>query len=427
MTMTRRSDPTRNLEAQVQELQAQLAEAQDALEAIHRGQVDAIIVSGPDGERIFSLTETASVYRRVVETMSESGLTVSPEGIIIFCNDRFANLLGLPMTRIVARPLADFVAPSHRPALARLLQTAPTRPASARILLEVPHHPGLPIHFWANYLPPPDGPLVCLVGTDLSQLEMDQETILQLQEQRSALQESENRARQTAEDLARSNRDLEQFAYVASHDLQEPLRMVSGFMDLLEDRYAGQLDVRGREYVHFALEGAQRAQRLVADLLQYSRAGRDEQLQTTDAQAALAEALANLRTAIDETGATVTHDPLPVVQADPTRLVQLLQNLIANAIKFRRDEPPRVHVAASARDGQWLFAVQDNGIGIPPDQYERIFLIFQRLHLRETYPGTGVGLAICKRIVERHGGRIWVESQPGQGTTFYFTLHRGEA
>ena len=228
---------------------------------------------------------------------------------------------------------------------------------------------------------------------------------------------------QYAADLSRSNADLEQFAYVASHDLQEPLRMVASFTQLLARRYRGQLDRDADEFIGFAVDGANRMQQLINDLLFYSRVGtRGKPPAPTDLSEALGNAEANLNEAIKESKAEVTHSPLPIVDGDQVQLTQLLQNLLANAIKFRSQEPLWIHVSAQARDGDWLVSVQDNGIGIAKDHQERIFAIFQRLHARDEYPGTGIGLAICKKIVERHGGRIWVESVPGQETTFYFNL-----
>jgi len=229
---------------------------------------------------------------------------------------------------------------------------------------------------------------------------------------------------QKVEELNRSNEELGQFAYLASHDLQEPLRMVASYTQLLSRRYKGKLDADADEFIAFAVDGASRMQRLIHDLLAYSRVGtKGKDLIETSSEDALQQALVNLRGAIEESGALVTHDPLPAVLADEMQLIQLFQNLIGNAIKYQSPGVPRVHISAARASGKkWNFSVKDNGLGIDPQYFERIFGMFQRLHKRDEFAGTGIGLAICKKIVERHGGRIWVESQPGEGSTFRFAL-----
>ena len=231
---------------------------------------------------------------------------------------------------------------------------------------------------------------------------------------------------QKTQELARSNAELEQFAYVASHDLQEPLRMVSSYVQLLARRYKEKLDSDADDFITFAVDGATRMQALIKDLLAYSRVGtKGNRFEPTHCEAVLDLTLHNLQFTIEENSARVTHDPLPTVLADQSQLAQLFQNLIANAIKFRGDDPPHVHIAAERHENEWLFSIRDNGTGIDEEYSDRIFEIFQRLHARNDYPGTGIGLAICKKIVECHGGRIWVVSDPGEGSTFYFTLPLG--
>jgi PAS domain S-box-containing protein len=229
--------------------------------------------------------------------------------------------------------------------------------------------------------------------------------------------------KQQREELARSNAELQQFAYIASHDLQEPLRMVTSYLQLLSRRYRNQLDASADDFIAYAVDGATRMQALINDLLTYSRVGtRGTSFQPIDCNQVVKQAVNNLKVAIEESQATIAYEALPNIIADGTQLVQLFQNLIGNAVKFRQEKPPHIEIKAEPQTDEWLFSVQDNGIGIEPEYAERIFVIFQRLHNRAEYPGTGIGLAICKKIVEQHGGRIWIGSEPGQGTTFWFTI-----
>lgn len=228
---------------------------------------------------------------------------------------------------------------------------------------------------------------------------------------------------QRTKELSRSNQELEQFAYVASHDLQEPLRMIASYTQLIAQRYRGKLDADADEFIGYAVDGATRMQAIINDLLKLSRVDTHHVVfSRVNAQNALDRALANLRLVIEESGADMVCDPLPELDADVSQLTQLFQNLIANALKFRGSDSPNIQIGAQHLGEEWVFHVRDNGIGIAPEYSEKIFLMFQRLHSKKEYPGTGIGLTICKKIIEHHSGRIWVESEQGQGSTFYFSI-----
>ncbi len=269
---------------------------------------------------------------------------------------------------------------------------------------------------------------VCTAGAAVRLLEVFRvETVKELQRAKDELElrvaERTRALEERSVELARSNTELEQFAYVASHDLQEPLRAVAGCVQLLQRRYQGKIDERANELIGHTVDGATRMQALIDALLAYSRVTTGaSSLVTVDCKDAARRALENLSTAVAESQATVTIADLPTVEGDATQLMQLFQNLIGNALKFRGEEPLHVDVFATHQDGEWRLSVKDNGIGMEPQYLDRIFKIFQRLHTRTEYPGTGIGLAICKKIVERHGGRIWAESTLGSGTTFHFTV-----
>jgi signal transduction histidine kinase len=244
-----------------------------------------------------------------------------------------------------------------------------------------------------------------------------------LQQEIADRKETEEELKKISDELARSNADLQHFAYAVSHDLQEPLRVIEGFIKLLEKRYQNKLDAKAKEFIGYTIEGVQRMRALISDLLEYSRVGTSGiDIKLTDFSEAVERAVFNLKTAVEETGAMIIYDPLPTVGADAIQMSRLFQNLIGNALKFRGKEAPNIRISAERNENGWIFSVQDNGMGIDRPDLERIFAVFQRLHTREEYPGTGIGLAICKRIVERHGGKIWVRSEKGKGSTFCFTI-----
>ena len=344
-------------------------------------------------------------FRAVVESAPSGMLMVDRTGKIILVNKEIERLFGYSREELLGRTI-DLLVParyrSDHPGFRQGFFRSPqTRAMGAGRDLFGVRKDGreVPVEIGLNPLETDEGTFVIASVVDITQ-------------------------RKHAEsELRRSNEELERFAYVASHDLQEPLRMVGNYVELLARRYRGRLDQEADEFIGFALDGAHRMQRLIEDLLAFSRVGtRGAALEPTDMNAVLGEALSALKLAIEESHAIVTHDSLPQVRADPTQIQHLLLNLVSNALKFRTAQAPRVHLSAVTNETHWLFRVQDNGIGIDPAYFDRIFVIFQRLHRRTEYPGTGIGLAISKKIVERHGGRIWVESSPGQGSTFCFTL-----
>jgi len=406
-----------------EELLLRLEEAEETLRAIRSGEVDALVVSGTQGDQVFTLKDATLPYQVLIEEMNEGALTLSLQGAILYCNSRFAEILGFPMETTLGESFLRFVIPSDQTRARELLVQRLEGKSRGELTL-LGSQAEVPVGISLKEIKL-DGELrLGVVISDLTErkqaeaeLERHKENLERLVQERTTELEELNR------ELARSNENLEQFAYVASHDLQEPLRMVSSYMQLLSKRYQGKLDSDADEFIAFAVDGATRMQNLINDLLTYSRAGRhDSPLTSISCTEVLEKALTNLQVAIGESGAIITHERLPVVKADPIQLVLVFQNLLGNAIKFHGSAPPRIHIESQREGDEWIFSVRDNGIGLDPQFAERIFLIFQRLHDRSSYPGTGIGLAICKRIIQRHNGRIWVESQPGKGSTFYFTL-----
>ncbi len=265
----------------------------------------------------------------------------------------------------------------------------------------------------------------CVLKDHLARLPTSVRRALEEKRLRDQRRRSEEELAHKVAELARSNAELEQFAYVASHDLQEPLRMIANYTQLLAERYRGKLDEQADKYIRYSVDGAVRMQALIQDLLKFSRVGRAEiELRTTECRAVVEQALKNLQAAVQESGAVVNWNGLPVVMADPSQLTQVFQNLIANAIKFHGTESPVIQIDAEKNEHEWVFAVSDNGIGIPAESWQDIFAIFRRLHTRDEYAGNGIGLSICRKIIERHGGKIWIEAQATPGCRFKFTLPR---
>lgn len=351
-------------------------------------------------------------FRKVAEAAPFAVVIARLEdGIFRFVNERFCKMLGVSSGEILGRPSLDFyVNPQARKHLVDLLKKDGRYYEQEVQLKSV----GGEV-FWVS------------ASAHSGEYEGEKVVFASLYDI-DALKTTELQLREKTEKLTKSNKELEQFAYIASHDLQEPLRMVASYLQLLQQRYQSQLDQDANDFIHFAVDGASRMQQMINDLLVFSRVTtRGKEMVDVASKASLEHAIENLRTSIQESRAKITFSDLPIVNADPLQLTMLIQNVLGNAIKFRGEVPLEISVIAHPVDGMQEFCIQDNGIGIEPASFERIFGIFQKLHARTDYGGTGIGLAVSSRIAARHGGRIWVESQPGQGSKFFFTFPQAQA
>ena len=363
------------------------------------------------------LAQMEGRYRGLLEAAPDAMVVVNQSGAIVLLNVQAEKQFGYSRDELVGQKVKNIIPQGFAERLVadalRSVEEALAQQIGTGIELtgRRKDRSEFPIEIMLSPLESPEGILVTAAVRDITTRKKAEANLLN-----------------KVEELNRSNEELGQFAYIASHDLQEPLRMVASYTQLLSRRYKGKLDSDADEFIAFAVDGAGRMQRLIQDLLTYSRVGtKGQELLAISSEEALQQALINLRGAIEEKGALVTHDPLPTVLADEVQLIQLFQNLVGNAIKYQSPGIPKVHIAA-AKNGanKWTFSVKDNGLGIDSQYFEKIFGMFQRLHKREEFAGTGIGLAICKKIVERHDGNISVESQPGQGSTFRFALAGSE-
>ncbi len=356
-------------------------------------------------------------YQAIVQTASDAVVTVDENHNVVLFNPAAEALFGVSTQEAIGAPLSRFLPGRFQDAhghhlrrFAEMGETTRSMGQRTELIAVKANGDEFPIEANISRVNVSGGRYFTAILRDITERKR-----------------AESQIQNYAVSLASSNVELQQFAYVASHDLQEPLRVVTNYLQLLERRYQGQLDEEAEKFISRAVEASTRMKRLINDLLAYSRVtSRGDQFKSIVLAEVLDEVLENLAIAIEENSATITHDPLPEITADVGQMAQLLQNLIGNAIKFHGQQPPEIHIGAQRENGAWHFSVRDNGIGIESEYNERIFGIFQRLHTRREYEGTGIGLAVCKKIVERHGGRIWMESQSGKGTTFHFTIRVGE-
>jgi PAS domain S-box-containing protein len=454
-----------------EELRASLAEANETLDAIRNGEVDAIVVSGAGGEKVFSIFSAETPYRVIIEEMNEGAVVLSADGVVLYCNRRFAELVSVAPEQIVGSWFSQFFPKNDFQKYNDLLQ-AGLKGKSDGELTYIKNGTTHPIHLHLSFSPLPPELLgdVCIMAADITDLKqkeeelrrshetLEQQVIERTKELTEAVEELANKQRvalkmmndavearntldilnkeltfqnvekvKRAKELENANKDLEQFAYVASHDLQEPLRMISSFTQLLERKYKDKLDQDANEYIHFVVDGASRMQKLLINLLDFSRIStRAKTFVHVDTKTIVGQAISILHQSVSANNALLSCDDLPVVKADEAQILRVFQNLIENAIKFKRKTPgsefPKIHIACTKQDNMYRFSVADNGIGIEMQYHDKVFSVFQRLHSARDYAGTGIGLSICKRIVERHGGTIWFESVANEGTTFYFTI-----
>jgi PAS domain S-box-containing protein len=398
------------LEQRVDERTAQLRAAHDELQ---RTNAELMQLTLDLEDRVAQRTESEEKFRNLAETASDAILSADSHGKIVYFNPAAERIFSYSLTEIIGQPLTLLMPERFRDpqqqGMDRFLKTGEARIIGKTVELAARRKNGseFPIELALSSWKTREGTFFTAVLSDITERKKSEEHLVK-----------------TVGELKRSNEELQQFAYVASHDLQEPLRMVASFTQLLAKRYKGRLDPDADEFIAYAVDGSNRMQGLIQDLLAYSRAGTNgEALREICSENALKEALTNLRATIEESGAVVTHDALPAITTDDTQLAQIFQNLVGNAIKYHGPEAPCIHVSAKKNgDNEWIFSVRDNGLGIDPKYFERIFILFQRLHGQGEFKGTGIGLAICKKILERLGGRIWVESQPEKGSTFYFAL-----
>ncbi len=403
-------------ELTAEQLRARLQELEETLRAIREGEVDALVVSGRGGKRVFTLQGADHVYRVLVEGMREGAVTFNHQGHILYSNRRFAEMVGRPAATLIGIPIASVFGPRERERFSRIVKEASLGASSGEATLERSDGSRFSVQLSISPLEIEGWTISCMVLTDLSVIKQAEEKL------RRAHLELEKRVNERTMDLSRSNAELEQFAYVASHDLQEPLRKVTLFIEMLSLKNPG-LAPESSQYIEQALKGIDRMRSLIRDLLAFSGVTRAEtKLDNVDLNEVVVQVLGDLEETIKLKKAQVSTVSLPEFVGNRFHMYQLFQNLIGNALKFNDGDQPTVRISAEKVNGEFQIGIHDNGIGIEEQYLSRIFKVFQRLHGKHQYPGNGIGLATCQRIVQQYAGRIWVESTPGKGSSFFFTF-----
>jgi PAS domain S-box-containing protein len=391
---------------EVEDLRIRLEEAQETLSAIRRGEVDGLIVSGAEGDQVFTLKGAERSYRIFVETMNEGAVTLALDGTILYCNDRFADMLEIPGQKIVGDSIYRFISSPER-RFEPAFQKGKKGRYKTELRLKGKENKSIPVSLSFNPMTEDEMPGVCLVVTDLTDLVRAHEAM-----------------KEHAKKLERINQELSDFAFVASHDMREPLRKIQTFADRIKDKYKNLLPEQGRDYFTRMENSARRMNEILTSLLRYSRISTiSVPFTLTDLTELVREAASELQLVFEEHGAKMEIGNLPSAEVDPSQIRQLFQNLLHNSIKFNSSTPPMIRIYGET-DGNAAYRifVQDNGIGFEEEYLDKIFVPFQRLHGRREYAGIGMGLAICRKIVERHDGSITAKSEPGKGSTFIVTL-----
>lgn len=403
---------TKELEKEIALLKYRLMEAEDTIEAIRTGAADALLIEGQEGMQIFTLKTADHTYRVLIEEMSQGALMLSIDATILYSNKSFAEMMKKPLHEVIGKSFLEFVSASDSKKVKNII----SNPGSDITKLDCNLLAGksrLPVKITLKFIKEDDQSILNITVTDVS------EQVTAAKKLNNYQRELENKIAE----LKRSNNDLEQFAYIASHDLMEPLRMINNFTQLLL-KHLDATDADSLEFQHYIVSGISRMERMVKDLLEYSRVGRSDTIfEDVDLNEIIEKVKGNLYDKILQSEAQIKYKNLPVVHAVPSLILQVFQNLIGNAIKFGKPgKTPKIEISSLKHDGHIEFCIKDNGIGIDEKFADRIFVIFQRLHTQDKYTGSGIGLAITKKIIDFHGGKVWLKSRLGKGCNFHFTL-----
>ncbi|MGF7119473.1 ATP-binding protein [Methanobacterium oryzae] len=401
--MVEKNKTREELLAENEELKIRLIECEETLNAIQNGEVDAVLVDTPKGAQTFTLKGADYIYRVLIEEMNQGVAILTPDYTIYYCNSQLASMSKIPLEKMFGKNITEFI-PEFE--YNKLSKKCTIESCKEELSLRAIDGTVLPIELSAQLLEDIDS--IYMIITDLSYYK-----------------QTEKKLNKLVENLRDSNDELRQFAYITSHDLQEPLRTMGSYAGLLKRRYEGKLDKDADEFIEYMVSAAIRMQQMIQGLLDYSRIGTKGQFKEFNAEESLTDALSNLKSSINEFDGEVTYDSFPVIFADPDQITSVFQNLIGNALKFRKEGvPPRIHISATKDENndEYVFSVSDNGIGMEEQYTDKIFEVFKRLHAIGEYSGAGIGLAIVNKMIHNYGGRVWVKSKLGVGSTFYFTI-----